>query len=376
MPLMKGRISTVAALLALAVAAPAAHAAQKHPKPDPNLVHAQAAYAAMQRDLYVRSTGLYLGHDRQPYSYLWPFSQTLEATLSMASLPKVGRRFGPAVSDRINRGLAHYWDGAKSPPGYDGYVVAPLGPGGVIGYDDDEWIGISLARRYVRSKGPALLKRAEQLFDLAVYGWDSNTAHACPGGVVFDQDPANVDRNTITNAPAAELATRLYLITHNRRYLDWARRFYWWVRTCLRGHGGLFEDHLDFAGTVDPTIWSYNEGTMVGAAALLYRATHARTYLRRALTDARDALRWFNPARITGDPPFFVAIFFDNLALLGETTPYTSWKHPAQLYANWAWNKIRTPANNLFPFDSGGGQVLEQAAMVRIYATLAGAPRY
>jgi len=289
---------------------------------------------------------------------------------------KVGRRYGRDVGDRINRGLAAYWDGSKAPPGYDGSVAAPLGNGGKIGYDDNEWIGISLARRYLSSKSPALLKRAEQLFELAVYGWDANPTHACPGGVLFDQDPKNVDRNTITNAPAAELGARLYLITHARHYLDWSRRFYWWVRTCLERSDGLFEDHIDFTGNIDPTIWSYNEGAMIGAGALMYRATRAKTYLRQAVASAHQALRWFNPGRITGDPPFFAAIFFDNLELLNEVTPFPGWRRPAQTYANWAWGSIRNPSSNLFPFDSGGGQVLEQAAMVRIYATLAGAPHY
>jgi Glycosyl hydrolase family 76 len=374
---VKGRIAIAAALAALAaVPAAAARPPKHHKPPNTNLVRAQAAYAAMQRDLYVPRYDLYLGHGSQPYSFLWPFSQTLEATLSMSSLPnKVGRGYSRDVANRINNGLGHYWDASKTPPGYDGSVVPPLGDGGTIGYDDNEWIGIALARRYLATKFPPLLQRAGQLFELAVHGWDADPQHACPGGVLFSQDPQNVDRNTITNAPAAELGARLYLITHNRHYLDWARRFYWWVRTCLERTDGLFEDHIDFNGNVDPTIRTYNEGTMVGAGALMYRATRAKTYIRQAVTSARQALRWFNPGRITGDPPYFVAIFFDNLALLDEVTPFPAWRRPAQVYANWAWSTIRDPDNNLFPFDSGSGQVLEQAAMVRIYATLAGAPR-
>ena len=372
------RLAGVVALLAVLAAAPAADAAKpKRPSAQAvNLKRAQLAFAAFQRDLYVPRYSLYAGHSSQAYSYAWPFSQALEATLSMSLLPRVGRTYMPAAKALFNRGLPHYWDASKNPPGYDGGVVAPLGDGGAIGYDDNEWIGIALARRYLRSKSRDQLARAEQVFDLAVYGWDRNPTHACPGGVLFSQDPGNTDRNTITNAPAAELGARLYLITRRRYYLDWAKRFFEWVRGCLEGPNGLFEDHLDFSGDIDPTVWSYNEGTMVGASALLYKATRYRGYQRHALDYARKALSWFTPSRITGDPSYFVGIFVDNLELLNEVTPFPSYRRVAQAYGDWAWANVRDSSNDLFPFDTAGGQVLEQAGMVRLYATLAGAPRY
>ena len=45
----------------------------------------------------------------------------------------------------------------------------------------------------------------------------------------------------------------------------------------------------------------------------------------------------------------------------------------SQTYANWAWRKVRAKKTGVFPFHTDGGQVLEQAAMARIYAALAGA---
>ena len=40
-----------------------------------------------------------------------------------------------------------------------------------------------------------------RLFDLAVFGWDRDASHPCPGGVLFSQNPRYSDRNTVSNAP-------------------------------------------------------------------------------------------------------------------------------------------------------------------------------
>src|SRR5271154_6745461 len=62
---------------------------QKSAKPalhgDPK--RALVAFQAMQKAYYIKGTGLYRG---EPYSYLWPFSQALAATVSMAAIPHLG----------------------------------------------------------------------------------------------------------------------------------------------------------------------------------------------------------------------------------------------------------------------------------------------
>ncbi len=338
---------------------------------NPNLARAQAAYTALQRYLFVPTYSLYKGATPTTYSNLWPFSQALAASVSMSELPGGQRAYGKAV-EALLRGLARYWEPAATPPGYGAQPGPPLGNYGTIGYDDNEWVALELLRRYRATRSRALVTRAGQLFDLAVSGWDTNPAHACPGGVLFSESPHNSDRNTVTNAPAVQLGARLYMLTHRVYYLTWAKRFYDWVRGCLVGAGGLYIDHIGFGGDRDATIWSYNQGTMVGAGALLYEATRHRSYLAHAVANARAAVAYFDDTRLTGDPPFFVAIFVDNLMLLDAIRHDPGYRARAQYYASWAWSSIRDRAN-VFPFDTGGGQVLEQAAMTRIYATLAGA---
>ena len=49
-----------------------------------NPARALAAFEAMQRHFYVQGANLYEG---EPFSYLWPFSQALAATVSLNNVP-------------------------------------------------------------------------------------------------------------------------------------------------------------------------------------------------------------------------------------------------------------------------------------------------
>src|SRR5947208_1557453 len=67
-------------------AKPKAPARHHKPALHGNPLRAQRAFAAMQRFYYIAGSGLYSG---EPFSYLWPFSQALAATVSMSNIPAV-----------------------------------------------------------------------------------------------------------------------------------------------------------------------------------------------------------------------------------------------------------------------------------------------
>jgi hypothetical protein len=70
--------------------------------------------------------------------------------------------------------------------------------------------------------------------------------------------------------------------------------------------------------------------------------------------------------------PAFNAIFFKNLLLLDQVRPKLAYRQAMQTYADAVWNRVRDPNTGLFVFTPNQpAMLLENAAMVQIYATLA-----
>jgi|SRR5947209_1114289 len=342
-----------------------------------NAARALLAFQAMQKYYYLPGSGLYSG---EPFSYLWPFSQAFAVTVTMAHVPHIPLSLGRELKARLF-GLDSYLDRNNSgaPEGlytstlaaFDGTVAPPAGPGGTKYYDDNDWIGIELARAYKLTRDPRVLASAEAVMAFEMAGWDTNPEHACPGGIPFSNSAENNDRNTVTTAPAAELGAQLYRITHNAQYLQFAVQAYEWVRRCLLAPSGLYADHISPRGVVEPMIWSYNQGTMIGAGALLYQATGNSGYLYDARQTARNALAYFTPGRLGSEIPFFPSVYFRNVIYLDSITHDPPGKRLAQAYVDYAWQHLRL-ANNLFVAGSPPTpQLLVQAPVAQIYALLA-----
>jgi hypothetical protein len=324
----------------------------------------------------VQGAGLYIG---EPFSYLWPFSQALAATVSMANIPGIPVSLAREVNARLI-GLHSYLDisNSGSPEGtftstlaaYDGTVAPPAGPGGAKYYDDNAWVGIELARLYKLTHNAALLTSAEAIMAFEIDGWQTDPALPCPGGIPFSNLPENSDRNTTTNAPAAELGVQLYELTGNAQYLQFAVNAYEWVRRCLLQPSGLYADHVDRRGTLEAALWSYNQGSMIGAGALLYKATGVGAYLYQARQSAKAALAYFSPERLASEIPFFPAVYFRNLLYLDSITHDPPGPKLAQAYVDDAWQRLRL-SNDLFVFGAPpAAQLLVQAPIVQIYALL------
>ncbi len=358
------------------------HAPKKPRKPvlRGDALRAELAFQEMQAHYYVAGSGLYEG---EPFSALWPFSQAFAATVSMASIPHLGISLTRELHSRLV-GLSNYLDSSNSgnPEGtftstltaFDANVAPPAGPGGAKYYDDNDWVGIELARLYELSHSPSLLAGAETIMAFEMAGWQASPELGCPGGVPFSNEPENSQRNTVSTAPAAELGVQLYRITPPAAYLQVAQMAYEWVRQCLLQPSGLYADHVNRKGVVEPQLWSYNQGSMIGAGALLFGATGNPAYLNQARQTAAAALAYFTPERLASEIAPFPSIYFRNLLYLDSITHEPPGPKIAQAYVDYAWGHLRLK-NDLFL----GGQppepeLLVQAAITQIYALLSSPP--
>lgn len=368
---------------ASAGAAPVDMASPQHG--DRNTVkRAAASYAAMETWLAVDDgSGLY--HEQYPrqagenqYSYEWPFSQAHIAIADLANLPGARGRTYDAALATAAVAQEHYWDadgGTTGLPGYASYPVGDYGGGGDYFYDDNLWVGLLDVQRYLTDGDTVALDRAKEIWDLTVSGWDTDPTHAKPGGVFWTQAPWSTDRNTVSTMPAAQLGLRLHQITGDAEYLEWAKRMYEWTNTHLQRPDGLYWDHMDLDGNIESTIWSYNQGVPIGVNVLFFQVTRDKSYLDEAKRIASAAATFYGTdGRLEAQPAFFNSIYFKNLLLLESVTGGSSARAAMKDYADHVWVTNRDRRTGLFSFDGTTTQLLDQAAMVQIYAVLGWSP--
>ena len=344
-------------------------------------VRALKLFEAMQRYFYIPAASLYkeeLGATSP--SFLWPFSQALAATVSVAHFKGQLSHWLPLLRSQLGA-LQQYLTNAvptavasrealQSLPHYNA-TVASLGAGGTAFYDDNDWVGIELVRLYQLTSEEAPLALAEQIMTFEMTGWDSNASAPCPGGIPHSDAPEEENRSTISTGPAAELAVMLYRITHIESYLAFARSAYAWVRSCLLEPQGLYADHIEGDGERDPELWSYTQGVMIGAGALLYEATGEAHYLEEAAATAAAAQAYFTLERLAVENPFFVSVYLRNLLYFDALEHSDAGRAVANEYLRWAWGSLRE-ANGLILSATGTPTVLlGQSAYVQIYALLA-----
>jgi hypothetical protein len=317
---------------------------------DRDTTRARRAYDTMDRIYLDRARGDYRQTPRGGVgSHAWPFSQALAATIETARLAGIRSTAGHAVPARL----------AELDRRFRAHAVYRAKPGGDIYYDDNEWIAQDLLDWDAFRGSLAARRKAAQIFEAVTGAWDNDSSKPCPGGVQWTNAPGNDDRNTVSTANGAIVGLRLYLLTRRQAYLTWGQRMVGWVEQCLHDPDGLYGDHISGRGAVDRTEWSYNQGSMLEAYRLLYKATGDRSDLAHAESIADSTLAAFH-GRWTHEPTAFAAIFFRRLLGLAALDRRRGYVAAAQRYADRLWTRPRY-------------QLFDQAALVQVYAALAAA---
>jgi hypothetical protein len=391
--------------------------------PEVHAARAVRAYAAMRRH-FLRRDGLYRrdGRPRLPAmaAHLWPTARAFVAAVDLLGMPgdlRLGFDADTAVAAHLGA-LEAYWDDRADEPAYASDTIGSRF-GGDRYYDDNAWVGLGLVQLERLQPGGGHAQRARALFRFAANGWDARPDVPSPGGVFWVEQGrgngiGNHDRNVVSNAPNAQLGLHLAAVAGGTSGAngaggangvgganapgEYARAhdMYAWVNVTLdAGRAaaapatGLFFDKLRGDGTLDETLWTYNQGSMIGANVLLARqaATRAHSgaganadpddpYLVRAEAIAAKALRHY-AGTYEDRPAAFNAILFRNLLQLHAATADAGLRqrirHAMSAYAGAAWTAHRD-RHDRFRFGRGGPTLLDQSAMVQVYALLAWDP--
>ena len=165
-------------------------------------------------------------------------------------------------------------------------------------YDDMAWMALALLRADEVAgvdTGPLVA----DLWSEIRAGWDRTH-----GGVVWRRNDTYT--NTPANAPSAILAARLHRRSGDAGDLDWARRIADWQReTLVDPETGLVWDGVHPGTDPGPSreLYTYNQGTVVGAEVELFRLTGDRGHLQAARRTATAALDRFTDPRTGLLPP-------------------------------------------------------------------------
>ncbi|RZU41570.1 glycoside hydrolase family 76 protein [Edaphobacter modestus] len=225
-------------------------------------------------------------------------------------------------------------------------------------YDDEGWWALAWIDAYDLTHDRRYLTMAQSIFDDMAGGWDST----CGGGIWWSKDRnyKNAIANELFFSVAAHLATRTP--SERQKFADWATKEWQW----FRGTGMINSDHLINDGLVidkvtgtcrnnEKTVWTYNQGVLLGALAEWSKSSPDSAILDQAkliadaslthLTDKAGILHEPCEPKCSGDGIQFKGIFMRNLRALEGVAPDPRYRTAFATNADSIWTKDRTPEN-------------------------------
>ncbi|KAJ0419161.1 glycosyl hydrolase family 76-domain-containing protein [Aspergillus carlsbadensis] len=229
-------------------------------------------------------------------------------------------------------------------------------------YDDDLWWGLAWVAAYDVTGNQDYLDLAEGIFYHLSNAWPSKCGN---GGIDSNYEHVYVGAiaNELFLSLAAHLANRA---EDSAFYRDWAERQWTWFRDSgLINENNTINDGLTNDCTNNgQTVWSYNQGVILGGLVELDRATSNdsdssnSTYLDAAGKIAQGAIAELvdenyvlhdacEPANCAPDATQFKGVFMRNLRVLHDVAPNDTYAKVLSASADSIWANDRTDGDAL-----------------------------
>ncbi|NIK75293.1 putative alpha-1,6-mannanase (GH76 family) [Paenibacillus castaneae] len=223
-------------------------------------------------------------------------------------------------------------------------------------YDDMEWLALAALRLYDATESETVKNYVIKLWgDIKTAWWEDEL-----GGLAWKKDQRQ-SRNACSNGPAAILAARLYERFGSEEDLEWSKKIFAWQKEHLVDPetGNVYDGlELKADGTIDVNknwIFTYNQGTYIGAAVELYKQTGDKGYLADAEKTAAAALAYhvhegtgMMKEEGTGDGGLFKGILIRYLTQLYEVNKDSKIKEMIDHNADVLLSKGSTQEEGLF----------------------------
>ena len=211
-------------------------------------------------------------------------------------------------------------------------------------YDDEGWWALAWLKVYDRTKDQKYLQMAVAIFEDMILGWGG----PC-GGLWWNKSKeyTGAIENELLLAVAAQLANRA---KNKDYYIQWALKQWAWFQGT-----GMINADFNINNGIDAktckndgqTVWTYNQGVVLGGLVELNIAVPDHSYLEmaerialaaiRKLTDEEGILHEHGEPNLGGDGPQFKGIFVRNLGILQTARPNGAFKDFIERNADSVW---------------------------------------
>ncbi|RYZ24721.1 MAG: glycosyltransferase, partial [Sphingobacteriales bacterium] len=248
-------------------------------------------------------------YSKKRHSFLWPLCALIQAADELGKSDPNNKHF-----DEVLGVMDKYYLSTMAPaPAYQAPAKGEENEERF--YDDNQWIAIACMDAYNHTKNNRYLEVAKMIHRFQLTGYDDKA-----GGGLYWKEGDLTTKNTCSNGPAVLVALQLYKATNQKHYLDTALLIYNWTKKTLQSSEGLYHDNIRLPSLkIDSAKYTYNTGTMLQSAVLLYNITKDQSYLAEARRVAAAAEKhfyrndrlpgnyWFNAVLLRGLAELYAA---------------------------------------------------------------------
>lgn len=281
--------------------------------------------------------------------------------------------------------LPQSYYGTSNPPGVMTAATINLS-GSLNGYYDDEgWWALGWIQAYDVTNDQQYLKTAVDIFEDMKNGSTTPCSNGTSG---IWWDKANTYVNAIANELYLSVASHLANRMGNKQYyLDIAQnQWAWFQESGMINSKNLINDGLQNCSNNGGTVWSYNQGVILGALVELNKASPNAAYLTTArniataaianLSDSNNVLHDPCEPNCGADGSQFKGVFMRNLQKLQAAAPDDGFLKSIGANAASIWSYDRNSADELSvvwsgPFVTPANASTHSSAMDALVAAVA-----